>query len=95
MKAMKRIEIIVDELDGDRVTGALERMKLGFTQIGNVSGSGRGGRRTGDDVAGALNNTYILTVCDPSEESAVIDMLRPLLTRSGGICIVSDCLFLR
>lgn len=95
MRAVHRIEIVIDSPHADRVIEILADHGIrGYTQIRGVSGSGERGRMHGDELTGVSNNNYILTTCPPENLEAVTAALRPLLKRVGGICLVSDARWL-
>ena len=53
-------------------------------------------RRRADELAGDSSNCLFLIACD--EEAVVqriVEGVRPLLSRFGGICLVSDCLWVQ
>ncbi len=92
MKPCKRIEIVIEEPMAPRLIEALERLKVtGYTAIANASGKGDRGLRRADELAGDSNNTVFIIACeDETMVQAVVEAVRPLLSRSGGICLVSD-----
>ncbi len=96
MIAVKRLEIVVDAPTSARVIELLERNGLeGWTLVRGASGSGERGARRGDDITGVADNHIILTTCAPDRLEQVVADLRPVLVRSGGMCLVSDAAWLR
>lgn len=89
MKPVKRIEIILPEGEADQVLEALEAVSIsGYTVIPSVTGRGdRGATVLG---FGNLDNSYVLVACEPEQQHAVVETIRPFLKRYGGICLVSD-----
>jgi hypothetical protein len=95
MKNVHRIEIVVDAAHSPGVIRVLSKARIdGYTLIRGVSGSGDRGPRLSDDITGVSNNNYILTTCTPEALDAVIDALRPILKKYGGICLISDARWL-
>lgn len=91
MKKVKRVEIVIDAAHSPRVLSLLADAKVdGYTLVRGVSGSGDRGLRMSDDITGVSNNNYILTTCAPETLEQVMDALRPVLRKLGGICLVSD-----
>lgn len=91
MRDVKRIEIVIDSLQTDRVIELLDEAGVsGYTVLPNARGRGRRGVRAGGDLTDALQNAYLMTVCRPDMLDSVLDTLRPLLKRFGGVCVVSD-----
>lgn len=95
MQAVKRVEIVTDTLELDRVLQLLEQSGIsGYTVIRNAEGKGQRGVRSGDDVTRVFQNSYVLAACTPEELERVVAVLRPVLKRVGGMCLVSDALWL-
>lgn len=91
MSAVKRIEIVVDALQLQRLLDALDRSGLrGYTVLPNARGRGKRGMRRADELTDALKNAYVLAACPPEKVESVIEAVRPLLQRFGGVCLVSD-----
>jgi nitrogen regulatory protein PII len=92
---MKRVEIVIDALELSAVGQVLDRCGVsGYTVIREVTGKGDRGDRSGDDLTGALRNGYVLCACTEAQARAVTDAVRPILRRFGGVCLVSDCMWL-
>ena len=92
MKDCKRIEIVIEEPMAERVIETLREVGIrGYTAIAQASGEGDRGRRRGDELAGDSSNTLFIIACDDDGKvDALVESLRPLLSRSGGICLVSS-----
>mgnify|MGYP000719434153 CR=1 FL=1 len=97
MTPCKRIEIVIEAPQAQRLTEGLRQLGVGgFTLIPDVRGSGDRGERRADELAGDSSNCLILIACDNQETvDTVLEVVRPLLSRSGGVCLVSDALWLR
>ncbi len=94
MQSVKRVEIVIDTLDLDRVLALLDKAGVsGYTVIRNAEGKGHRGMRTGDDVTRVFQNSYVLTACTEEQLTAVVAAIRPVLKRVGGVCLVSDALW--
>ena len=96
MKNSKRIEIVIEQPMADRLIEILRKLDApGYTLLRNVGGYGDRGTRRADELAGDSSNCLFLIACDdPEVVQRITDGVRPLLTRFGGICLVSDCLWL-
>jgi len=94
MNTCKRLEIIIEEVLADRVIDCLAKLEVsGYTLIPSVSGRGGRGDRRNDEPAGTNTNCIIIAACDTEAEAAnVIEAIRPILTRSGGLCLLTDAL---
>ncbi len=91
MKAVKRIEIIIDTLNVTMILEELEAIGItAYSLIRDVAGSGDRGSRAGDLLNDAMKNSYLLIACTPEEAEQVVEALRPKLKRFGGMCLVSD-----
>ncbi len=91
MQSIKRIEIITDAVEMREVRRVLARHGIaGYTIIRDVEGQGASGARTGDDLTDVFKSSYLLTTCEPAQLDALIDSIRPILKKRGGICLVSD-----
>lgn len=91
MKHVRRIEVVINAPHASKVIEVLGGLGLqDYTVIRGVSGAGERGLQRGDDITGVSNNVYILTTCAPADLDGVVDALRPLLRRAGGMCLVSD-----
>lgn len=97
MKPCMRIEIVIET---PLVGSLLELFKQldvpGYTLISDVRGSGDRGVRRADELSGESSNSFVLVACD---DKAIVDRLlegvRGLIGRSGGICLLSDANWLR
>ena len=95
MKAIKRVEIVTDTMELDSVLELLEQSGVsGYTVIRNAEGKGQRGVRSGDDLTRVFQNSLVLAACTPDEVERVVAALRPVLQRVGGMCLVSDALWL-
>ena len=97
MKPCKRIEIVIEEPMAPKLIEILRRLGVqGYTAIPNIGGSGDRGIRRGDELAGDSSNTLFIIACDiPEHLEQLVEQVRPLLSRSGGICLISDANWLR
>jgi len=96
MNPCKRIEIVIEQALARRTADLLEELGApSFTIIHNASGRGDRGRRRADDPTGSDTNCIFLIACeDSSIADRIVDGIRPLLERSGGLCMVSDATFI-
>jgi len=97
MKSCKRIEIVIEEALTRRLSLLLESLDVpGYTLIPRASGRGDRGVRRGDDPTGTMTNVvFVIAVEDDAVVARIVEGVRPLLARSGGICLVSDAMWLR
>ena len=97
MKPCKRIEIIIEAPQAQRLTEVLRELgAAGYTLIPDVRGSGDRGERRADELSGDSSNCLIIIACDNQVTvDTILEAVRPLLSRSGGVCLVTDALWLR
>lgn len=95
MRPVKRVEVVLPAPEVTAVLAALDALGVhDYTAVKGVSGRGDRGMR-GDDPFGTFDNTYVLLACDPDLVARVVDALRPVLARRGGMCLVSDALWVQ
>ena len=91
MQIVKRVEIITDALEMQAVTAVLEAHGISaYTIIKNVIGKGERGVQSGDDLTDVFKNSYLLTTCPLEQVQEIVEAIRPLLKRRGGVCLISD-----
>jgi nitrogen regulatory protein PII len=96
MEAVKRIEIVMPEFLVDDVVGTLGRHAVGaYTVLRGVAGRGERGEQDGRSGEATFSNAMIVVGCAPDRATALLEDLRPLLKRYGGVCLVSDAMSLR
>lgn len=97
MKPCKRLEIVIEEAMANRMVETLDGLAVpGYTMMLRASGRGDRGVRRGDDPTGTLSNAVFIIACDDDALiERIVEGVRPLLTRSGGICLVSDAEWVR
>ena len=44
-------------------------------------------------LTGALKNGYIFCACNEAQARAVAEAVRPVLQRVGGVCLITDCMW--
>ncbi len=97
MKPCKRIEIVIEQALAQRTAALLVELGApGFTLIDHASGRGDRGYRRADEPTGTSTNCVFLVACD--DEALVQDIvegIRPVLSKSGGMCLVSDANWVR
>lgn len=93
MTPSHRIEIVIEEPLAPRLLTLLKKLHVpGYTLIPRAGGSGDRGIRRGDELAGDSSNCVFIIICDNREQvDRITDGVGPLLTRYGGLCVVSDC----
>ncbi len=91
MKTMKRLEIVADTVELKSILAAVDAAGApGYTVIKDVLGKGGRGLRNADDLTDAFKNCLILVACDETVATRLVEAVRPILKRFGGICLVTD-----
>jgi len=91
VQAAKKVEIVCDSLEVKNILKILENIGVSeYTIIRDVIGKGGRGVRGGDELTDVFKNSLILTVCSDEQIPKVVEAMRPILKRFGGICLVSD-----
>jgi nitrogen regulatory protein PII len=88
---VQKVEIIIDSSYLQETLNILEKIKVsGYTIFNQTSGKGDRGE-SGDDFFCNFQSTYIITVCTDDEQvNSLQEMLKPLLVKVGGICLISN-----
>ncbi len=88
-----RIEIVIEEPMAPELVRVLKELQVpGYTMIPRAHGSGDRGIRRGDELAGDSSNCVFIIACeDAALVERITEAVRRLLSRSGGICLVSAC----
>ena len=91
MQPVKRIEIIVDAPEVPALLAILQAHGAdGYTIIRPVTGAGDRGERRDDEPGGGSANAYVLTASAPEKAADLVEAVRPVLKKRGGVCLVSD-----
>ena len=95
MKPCKRLEIVIEKPLAKRLGDLLTTLGApGYTFIDHASGRGDRGVRRGDEPTGTATNCLFIVACETlAEAETIVEGVRPMLSRSGGICLVSDALW--
>lgn len=91
MQPIKRVEIVTDSLEMQEVTDIIDQLGIsGYTLIKEVLGKGERGVQSGDELTGVFKNSLLLVACEAEKVPALVEAIRPVLKKRGGICLVSD-----
>jgi nitrogen regulatory protein PII len=87
---VQKVEIIIDNYYLEETLNILNIINVsGYTIFNNISGKGDRGESC-DDFDCNFQTTYIITVCTNEVQlNNLQEMLKPLLTKVGGICLVT------
>lgn len=96
MEAVKRVEIVLAEVHLGQLLSRLGGLGLaGYTAMRGVTGRGDRGVQAGDGLSGEFSNAYVLIACPAAQLDALLGAVRPMLADWGGVCLVSDALWLK
>lgn len=96
MENVKRIEIITEALETREVISTLTACGVtGYSVIAEVTGAGDRGVQSGDELTDVFKNSLVLAACPPELVPRVVEAIRPLLVKRGGVCLVSDAQWVR
>ena len=91
---MKRFEIVIGIEQLDHLTDILDRCAVrGYTVLKNAGGLGSRGMRDPGDVLLEQENVMVVLACKDDQAQRVVNELRPALKSLGGMCLISDCLW--
>ncbi|NJL09888.1 MAG: P-II family nitrogen regulator [Calothrix sp. SM1_7_51] len=96
MLAVKRIEIIANYVELEKILRGLEKAGVpGYTVIRDVAGKSSRGDGEHDMAMTMLDNVYIIAFCSPEKVTVVAESIRVILNKFGGSCFISDAMELR
>jgi len=96
MRDVKRIEIVVEAAQADKVREAIDEAGIdGFTLLHAVAGRGERGERAGDGLSDVFQNLVFVIATPEEHVDGFVEKIRPILQRTGGICLVSDARWLK
>ncbi|NET36970.1 MAG: P-II family nitrogen regulator [Cyanothece sp. SIO1E1] len=98
MHLVKRLEIIVASKEMHKILEQLDQAGVpGYSIIRDVVGKSSWGEVSDDYdfAATTLSNIYILSFCAETQVKPVVERIRPLLNKFGGVCYVSDAMEVR
>ena len=97
MQAIKKVEIIIEYMEVPRLLEVLKKevVDVGYTVIKEAFGAGGRGEMAGDGFSGEFTNSYLLIACSEDEANRIVEIVRPILKRFGGVCLVSDAMWVK
>ncbi len=96
MKPVKRIEIVTVSVEKDSLLSKLQKAGVsGYTMIKRVEGFGDRGKREADELTDVFTNVYVLIMCEEEEVERITEVVRPILRKFGGVCLISDAMSLK
>ncbi len=96
MRDVKRIEIVIEAAQEDTIRQLIEDAGIdGFTILHAAAGQGQRGERSGDGLSDAFQNVVFVIATPEERVAGFVAAVRPVLKRTGGICLVSDARWLK
>ena len=96
MHEVKRVEIVSDSVELAKIVAALEKSGVGsYTILRNVAGRIPGSMNSDDLAITTLDNIYLIAFCQPDQIKSVLETIRPILNKFGGVCYLSDAMEIR
>jgi nitrogen regulatory protein PII len=91
LKTVQKVDIIVSHSFLQETLKILDTIGVsGYTVFGSTSGKGDRGVSC-DDFDCDYSGSYIMTVCNDEEQlNQLVNEIRPLLKKSGGIFVVTE-----
>jgi nitrogen regulatory protein PII len=94
MKPVKKVEIVIDAHEVPHILEMLDGIDIkGYTVIRDAHGKGERGIRPGDIFTGMFDNNYVMVACSEDQATQIVELVRPVLKRLGGVCLVSDAMW--
>ncbi len=91
---MKRLEIVIGIEQLEELMELLGKGGVrGYTVIKNAGGYGSRGARNPDDVLFEQENVVVVLACKEDQAQLIVSHLRPVMKKLGGMCLISDCLW--
>jgi nitrogen regulatory protein PII len=97
MHPIQRVEIIVTAAEKHTILDCLDKVGIpDYTVIDRVTGKSSRGKISDDfDLSADLSNTYILCFCSQELIKPLVEKVRPILNKFGGVCYVSEVMEVR
>lgn len=89
MSVLKKLEIIIEKRDLQKVLDVLEELNVPFYYvIKDVTGKDPKGIKHGDDLNDVFKNCIVTTITDPEVIDRIKVRLNEVFTKWSGLCIV-------
>lgn len=91
---VKRIELVIEAVEKPKVISTLKNININsYTIYKHVGGCGERGARDELAFGEKFENVTFVIACSEDRLTIVIESLRPILKSYGGMCLVSDALW--
>lgn len=95
MHLVKRIEVIASSKELHKILDQFDEVGIhNYSVIRDVVGRSRWGEVWDDSdfASTTLSNVYILAFCMEDQVKLLLEHVRPVLNKFGGVCYVSDAM---
>jgi nitrogen regulatory protein PII len=93
--AMKRLEIVISKDKFSKIASLFSRSDIrGYTIIKHAGGLGSRGPVENGDVTLNDGNVVVILACQEKKAQKVLAEIHPIMKELGGMCLISDCLWL-
>lgn len=93
--SLKRLEIVVSKNKFSKIASLFSRSDVrGYTIIKHAGGLGSRGPVENGDVTLNDGNVVVILACQEQKAQKVLAEIQPIMEELGGICLISDCLWL-
>jgi len=91
MHAVKKVEIIISEYYQPSLLNLLQDLGVhDYSIIPNLTGAGGRGLQTGGGLNEEFNNCMVMIACEEILFNRIIEPVREMLKKNGGICLVTE-----
>lgn len=97
MHPIQRVEIIATAAEKHKILDCLDKIGVpGYTVIDRVTGKSPRGKVSDDfDLSADLSNVYIICFCSQDLIKPLVEKVRPILNKFGGVCYISEAMEVR
>ncbi len=96
MEKAKKVEIVIDSIHLNNLLEKLQEVGVsGYSVFKDVIGMGERGIMAGDELTDVFKNSYLFTLCDEETANRIAEVVKPMLKKYGGICAISDVLWVK
>ncbi|PTN13332.1 P-II family nitrogen regulator [Nitrosomonas aestuarii] len=92
---IKRFEIVIRKDKLSKIVSLLSKTEVrGYTVIKQAGGLGSSGAVDPGDVILNEENVIVILACQEEKAQKLLTEIQPIMKDLGGMCLISDCLWL-
>ncbi|MGE0207051.1 MAG: transcriptional regulator [Candidatus Babeliales bacterium] len=85
-----KVEIIVEAVSQPKIIALLDKLQInGYSIIKDVTGRGTHGTCDAEEISDIFKNIYIIVICTQEQSTPLLEGMRPLIKKYGGIVFTS------